>query len=186
MKKVRGVGINDLAIAGNEKIYHIWSGMLQRCYDKNYQIRNPSYMGCSVCKEWLKFSNFKTWVLTQEWEGKQLDKDIINPSNKVYSPDTCFFVDQNVNTLLTHSKATRGKYPIGVDFKKSYGKFRARVGRFGGKYFEKYFDKSNQASKWYNKTKSEIICDIALRQTDLRATLGLVKHAKRYLRGEVA
>ena len=93
-KLVCGVGINDagyvvmefetIIVDGKRKRkrvwacpYHqTWKGMLERCYSTKFQERNPTYIGCTVSKEWLVFSNFRAWMMTQDWQGKHLDKDI--------------------------------------------------------------------------------------------------------------
>lgn len=43
-----------------------------------------------------------------------IDKDILVKGNKIYSPETCYLVPQNVNCVLLKREADRGKYPIGV------------------------------------------------------------------------
>ena len=43
-----------------------WRGMLKRCYEPAYQDREPTYVGCSVCKEWYCYDAFYEWVTTQE------------------------------------------------------------------------------------------------------------------------
>jgi len=122
-KKVRGVGINDADYAIRPIIdgkqvpcpfYNTWQYMLQRCYNKKYHTRYPTYLGCSVTEEWHSFMAFRNWMSMQQWRGKQLDKDIIKPDNKVYGPDTCMFVSGAINTLLIDCKATRGRWPRGV------------------------------------------------------------------------
>ena len=55
-----------------------------------------------------------------------IDKDIIAKNNNVYSPNTCSFVPGIVNTLFCKSKATRGKYPIGVSLESKGNNFRSR------------------------------------------------------------
>ena len=55
-----------------------------------------------------------------------LDKDILVKGNKIYSPETCMFVPQNINKLFTKSNKIRGKYPIGVYFNKNANKFKAQ------------------------------------------------------------
>ena len=117
MKKVFGVGINDSAkpIKGC-RFYATWRNMLQRCYSESYQDKRPSYKGCSVCDEWLTFSTFRAWMEQQDHQGKQLDKDIITPGNKLYCPDRCVFVTQEMNSLLTVTKSNKGDHPLGVSF----------------------------------------------------------------------
>ena len=117
--KVSGIGINDYEgltkIKGKSiQSYHIWREMLSRCYDPKSQQRYPSYIGCSVCEEWLYFSNFKQWFDENYIEGYSLDKDILVKGNKVYSPQTCCFVPRKINSLLVKREAERGDYAIGV------------------------------------------------------------------------
>lgn len=112
---IYGVGIND----ADYKVrlcpfYRKWISMLTRCYSEKYHSKFPTYKNCTVCKEWLTFSNFKRWMKQQDWNGNQLDKDIINPGNKVYSPDNCCFISKELNYFLTNRRSKRGKYKIGV------------------------------------------------------------------------
>ena len=152
-KLVYGVGVNDLGYRtqvikyvtkdGGERVlktvflckyYEVWTGMLERCYSKKYLERNPSYNGTSVCSEWLSATAFKKWMDKQDWNGKCLDKDIIVPKSKLYSPETCAFVLDATNLFVTASDASRGDYPIGVDLHKPTGKYRASCNNpFSGK-----------------------------------------------------
>ena len=91
--------------------------MLERCYSKHLD-RKPTYEGVTVCDDWLVFSNFKIWMEKQDWKGKDLDKDIIDPTSKLYSPDTCAFVPRYINTLLNTKQRLRGEYPLGVHKRK--------------------------------------------------------------------
>lgn len=116
-KLVCGVGINDadyvfqkwetIIVNGKRKqkliwecdFYRTWKSMLARCYSIKTQERQPTYKGCSVSDEWLTFSVFKNWMEKQDWEDKQLDKDLLFEGNKVYSSETCVFVTRMVSTL---------------------------------------------------------------------------------------
>ena len=65
-KPVYGHGINDvdLRVHADGKIltaYSKWQNMLQRCFDLKYLTHHRSYTGCTVCVEWLLFSNFHAW-----------------------------------------------------------------------------------------------------------------------------
>ena len=104
-KLTYGVGINDANYQVQPRIkgikymcpfYQKWQSMLNRAYNKKYIARQPTYIGISVCYKWLTFSNFKRWMEKQDWVGKALDKDIIYPNNKEYSPKTCYFVLQEL------------------------------------------------------------------------------------------
>ena len=120
---VYGRGINDLddpvKVNGKAlKFYDTWKAMLKRCYSEKYQKRFPTYRGCSVCSSWLSLSNFKEWFDVNYRTGMALDKDILIPSNKVYSPEACRFVPQYINSLLTDAGAARGDLPMGVMYDK--------------------------------------------------------------------
>lgn len=110
------------------KEYATWKRILQRCYDKNYQSVQPTYKNVLCCKEWLLFENFYDWLHCQEnfnnwYNGERwaLDKDILFKNNKLYSPNACCLVPQNVNSLFTKRNADRGETPIGVH--KQLGKY---------------------------------------------------------------
>lgn len=118
-KLVCGFGINDYLhnVKNNGifiKSYKYWRAMLHRCYDKKFQQKHSTYLGCCVCDEWKYFSNFKEWFDKNHIEGYQLDKDILVQGNKVYSPETCCFVPQHINKLLTRNNKLRGNHMIGV------------------------------------------------------------------------
>lgn len=170
-----GVGINDSGYIVSPTIngerfhcpfYTKWQSMLQRCYSVKSQNRKPTYIGCSVCDEWLTFSAFKSWMEKQDWENKELDKDIVFSGNKIYSPTTCIFVSPEINKLLTDNAAVRGKHPKGVSFVSRLNKFVSKC-RIGVE--EKYlglFDTSEEASSEYKKIKSNYIISIANQQLE--------------------
>lgn len=87
-----------------------WTSMLSRTskslLSKGY---STNYSGVSVCDEWLDFSQFSEWYYQERslWVGYEhpleLDKDILNPSAKRYSKDTCSLVPSSLNTLFRRS-----------------------------------------------------------------------------------
>ena len=129
---VCGVGINDAdySVIKYEKVdgkikvvwacpyYLKWKGMIVRCYSKKLQEKYPTYKGCSVFEDWLLFSNFKKWMKQQPWEDRHLDKDLLFEFNKLYSPSTCLFIPQYLNTFILTSGSYRGLYPLGVRYMK--------------------------------------------------------------------
>ena len=103
------------------KEYDTWASMLQRCFNDKLKKKQPAYKYVSCCDEWLHFEKFYEWLHSQsnfdKWlNGKYwaLDKDILNKGNKIYSPDNCCLIPQNVNCLFLKRESERGKYPIGV------------------------------------------------------------------------
>ena len=104
-----GFGINDADYVVNSRsstpcpFYRTWVGMIRRCYSPVEHKNQPSYIDCTVCREWAYFSNFRSWMLQQNWKGLDLDKDILVKGNKVYSPSTCIFVPRKLNVTYTNS-----------------------------------------------------------------------------------
>ena len=111
---VAGTGVVDVLGEYDDKSYSVWRNILERCYNEKYRAKFPTYRDCSVCKEWLKYSNFKRWYSENYVEGYNLDKDILVKGNKLYSPETCCFVPQEINKLFLRCGASRGDLPIGV------------------------------------------------------------------------
>lgn len=139
-KLLYGVGINDAdyVISKKEKIggkwkitwrcpfYTRWAEMLRRGYSERFHERYPTYKDCVVTKSWLTFSNFKSWMLLQDWENKHLDKDLLLEGNKIYCPSVCIFVDQRVNLFINERLNCRGEYLLGVSWYKNGQKFCAK------------------------------------------------------------
>jgi hypothetical protein len=111
------------------KQYSVWVSMLSRCYNEKLHNRQPAYKDCTVCKEWHNFQTFAAWFDENYYEVNEqrvhLDKDILVKGNKIYSPETCLFVPQNINCLFTKSDRSRGKLPVGVNFNKINKKYQA-------------------------------------------------------------
>ena len=198
---VYGVGINDADyvvekretvgyVNGKRKqnlvwicpFYQAWKSMIQRCYSSKYQERSPTYKGCSVSEEWLRFSNFRTWMECQDWECKQLDKDLLFESNKVYSEETCVFVSGAVNSFTIDRGNDRGECMIGVDRHKASGKFQSRCNNpftKKGEYLGLFIDELEAHKAWL-KRKLELATLLAAEQTDERVANALVERYTNY------
>lgn len=110
-----GIGNYKPSIKGiKSKNYSTWYDMLKRCYSEKYHQKQISYKDCSVCNEWLNFQNFAKWFDENYIEDFHLDKDILIKGNKIYSPETCCFVPQEINSLFVNRNNFRGILPIGV------------------------------------------------------------------------
>lgn len=179
---VCGVGVNDacypvqVEVNGRQVICHFyskWKNMIKRCYDKKFIERNPTYDGCTVCDEWLKFSNFKAWMEKQDWQGKQLDKDLIKRGNKIYHPDFCVFVSSIVNSFSTDSARNRGDLPIGVTASRtSFVAMCSNPITKSREYLGTYQSKELAHSAWLDK-KREIANYLADHEKDERVSKSL-------------
>ena len=195
-KLVRGVGVNDadypvnpLGPDGKRRMcqyYSTWQNTLMRAYCQKYHAQFPTYIGVTVCEEWHSFMAFRAWMMTQGWEGKQLDKDIIVPGNKVYSPATCVFVSSQINSLLLDCAAARGKWPIGVSWDKHAEKFIAKIRENGRLRHLGLFTTPEAAHRAYNKEKVRIVRTAARECDDPRVSAGLLRHSYRIEAGLVA
>jgi hypothetical protein len=193
-KLVYGVGVNDADYVTQPRdkngkkrkcpFYRAWSNMLLRAYSPKYHALHPTYIGVTVCEQWHSFMAFRAWMQTQVWEGKQLDKDILHPGKKVYSPENCIFVTPQINTLLTDRAADRGAYPIGVSWNKGVKKYEAYLTINGKKKRIGYFTDPYEAHLAWRKAKYDYIRAHAKQQTDLRLSRALCVHADMILSGE--
>jgi len=162
---IYGVGINDADYDVNPSIcgkrvmcpyYRVGSGMIQRCHSKKWYIKQPTYRGCYVNEEWKTFSVFRIWMIQQNWRGKQLDKDYLG-DGKLYSSQTCCFIESWLNSLFTDSGQTRGNCPLGVIFEKHIRKYRARLSINGISKNLGLFDCPDVAHKAYWTAKREYV-----------------------------
>ncbi len=184
---VQGVGINNAnyhvhqMVNGKKtrcKFYTTWAKMLERCFCKKFKNNHPTYKDATVCKEWLYFMNFRSWMMVQDWDGNALDKDIIEPGNRLYSPETCCFVPRQINNLLCDSAANRGDYLIGVSLDKVFNKFTAQINIDGKKvHLGRFFSEKN-AHNAYKKAKIDILMNFSKSIKDIRISNGLSNHAK--------
>lgn len=111
-KSVYGKGFNSALVGEGyptrikgkiTKCYDHWRRLLQRSYDPKWKRLHPTYSECSVEECWWDYQNFAEWFNSYEYptEGMDLDKDLLIVNNKVYGPDTCVFLPEHINKLLT-------------------------------------------------------------------------------------
>lgn len=179
-----GVGIMDIrhneASAEYKRIHKTWVGMLQRCYSEEWSRKSPTYKDCTVCPEWLTFSNFRKWMLEQDWEGLELDKDLLVRGNKVYSPETCIFVSRKVNLLAIDRNKLGGKYLTGVGQPNVFGNYPATCSKDGVSHYLGAFRTELEAHEAYKTFKKEVILLEASRQTNDKVRDALIKLSETY------
>lgn len=195
MSLIYGVGINDLTdhrtqiceyykdeqgkskrkVVWSCPFYTTWFNMIVRCYSDRELQRHPTYEQKFVCESWLTFSNFKKWMEKQDWEGKQLDKDILFHGNMEYCEEKCCFVTQAVNKFVLEKTAYLNK-PRGTSFHKQKQKYQATVsmGKNGKVLYLGQFDTEKEAHLAWATKKLELAKDLASKETDERIAEALV------------
>ena len=152
------------------RVYITWGHMLQRCHDEKCKEKQPTYKDCKVSEEWYNFQNFAKWYeynyYEVEGERMELDKDILVKHNKIYSPDTCVFVPQTINTLFVKCDKTRGDSFIGTSLKD--GKYQAgcslinpETGKSKYEYLGYYEtqEKAFEIYKYYKEKNIKVVAD---------------------------
>lgn len=165
-KTIHGVAVNDanylinIVINGRKvtcPAYRKWMCMIRRCYDVKYQESHQTYVGCTVCDDWLTFSNFESWFRKNNVVGYHLDKDIKVKGNKVYSPDTCIFIPRSLNNIFCTHASSNGLLPVGVSVDNRDGRFKAEVSIDGKKKHLGCFANKELASHAYLMAKNDEI-----------------------------
>ena len=164
-----GVGINDYGGKVRSKgelmdSYKYWVRMIKRCYDERELAKRPSYKDCSVCDEWLLFSNFKKWFddpANGYKKGYQLDKDILCEGNRVYSPETCCFVPCVLNNQFRAKVWADNGLSAGVYYREETKKYYSAFMFDNKQTFLGTFDTENEASQAYILAKEKSIHDYA-------------------------
>lgn len=162
---VYGVGYMGIGAftSRDKRLYSLWVTMLKRVYCPKYHKTQPAYKGTSVCEEWWDFQNFAKWCMNQihfnskDERGKsyQLDKDLLVKGNRAYSPDTCCFIPQEINSsIIVHYSDVSKDKVVGI-FKhkvtKRYRVFSSVVG--GSRVHIGYFKTQEEAIEVYKRSK---------------------------------
>lgn len=137
----------------NRKAYKVWGGMLQRCYGTNSAIKYPRYVGCSVCEEWKSFQLFAKWFLEQpnnseKFPKNELEKDILVKGNKVYSPETCCFVPQEINGFFKQTSKNKNNIRLW-----KHGTYSSTVKFRGQSFFSKGLKTEQECVKFMKEKK---------------------------------
>lgn len=158
--KIGFIGLGKYSHKSYPHIYETWRSMLKRCYDLKTLSYLPTYNKITTDERWYNFQNFARWFEEnynpETMQGFELDKDILVKGNKVYSPETCCFVPQEINKLFTKRQNDRGNFPIGVYLHKKYNKYYVNS-------INKFFNTSEEAFEAYKVDKESKIKNLAER-----------------------
>lgn len=163
-----GVGKYKAIERGKKTIvYYRWICMIGRCYDEKTKEAHPTYKDCVVDSRWHNFQVFAEWFednflphMDSYW---QLDKDILFKGNKIYSPETCCFVPQEINKQLIGVNSER---PIPTGVYKNSLKWVATLGT--GKRSKELgrYKTMEEASEVYIKAKEDRLKNLANKWKD--------------------
>ena len=112
-------------IWNNKRIFKIYQGMIQRCYNPNNKnFTDYGGKGIGICEDWLNNpKSFEDWAISHGYEN-DLTIDRID-SNKNYCPDNCQWI-----TLEENSRRANANF-IEVDGKTLSGTQWAEMLGFG-------------------------------------------------------
>lgn len=162
--------------------YSTWRNMVKRCYCAAAYNKDKQYKDCVVYEPWLTFSKFKAWMVTQDWEGKVLDKDLLVKGNKIYGPDTCIFISQTINIFIAE-RHTKRDLPVGVTLDMRYKACYLAQGRTStnekGKYLGRFKTPEEAHMAWL-KEKLEAAKILAAEQSDKRVADALIYRYENY------
>lgn len=143
--------------------YEAWSGMIRRCYHEKTIKKRPNYRDVTVSIDWHNFQNFAEWYTNQHeyGQGYHLDKDILNPNSKIYSPENCRLVPPHINALLMDSKSG-----VGVKFHKRDKVFEVFTTVEGNRGYLGRFSDKDEAHKTYKVAKESEVKRVAATYKD--------------------
>lgn len=142
-------------------IYDYWDGILRRCYSERIKKLRNSYSDCLVDEYWHNLQNFGEWF-DKNYNPKYmkswcLDKDILVKGNRIYSPETCCFVPNEINVIFTNGYIRRGEYPKGVSYKPKINKYIAQYQKDGVVTHIGTFKTVDEAFQAYKEVKEKYI-----------------------------
>ena len=112
------IGEGEYNSKSNKKAYNSWRLMLERVYNPRSKANKKNYADVTICDEWLNFQNYCSWHLDNYIQDYQCDKDLKVLGSRVYSPETCSYIPQELNKLLTFREASKEGLPVGVKISK--------------------------------------------------------------------
>jgi hypothetical protein len=172
LKGYTWVGVQSKTRAGR-----LWNNLETRTdgrhKDKCYDNAENGFKDFQEFAEWCQ-PQFGYMHVEQSGKFWQLDKDIIVPDNKVYSPDTCCFVPGRVNSALIEQRSEQG-LPLGVSFNTNGERFVARYRNAQGRrvHIGVYDTPESAHSAWYSHKREAIRLILAQYDLSNRATEAL-------------
>ena len=157
-------------------LFHAMKQRVNPAGDK--QKKSPLYKDC--INNFENFQDFASWCQLQIGynEDFQLDKDLLLRGNKIYCKESCVFIPQEINKLITKRQRFRGEYPIGVQADRGSIRASCQTGT-GRATVLGYFKDAGEAFLAYKTFKEAHIKSVANKwkdQIDPRAYQALMNY----------
>ena len=142
--------------------YRAWFNLLARVHDETHN-RAGRYDDVTICEEWYNYQNFAKWFYNNFdpsiMDGWHIDKDLLSGESKKYSPETCCFIPNEVNTIFKYAKRSKDGTPRGAYH--HCGKFQASIQKFGKQHYLGFFNTLEEAEEVYRQAKKEYLKEVA-------------------------
>ncbi|OXR27852.1 hypothetical protein F6476_08905 [Pseudomonas umsongensis] len=146
--------------------YRKWLDMINRCYNS----KATAYANCTVCPMWQDFQEFADWFVSQPYKSEadmELDKDILDPLNTMYSPEFCSLVPRVINQMFRDTRSQRGGLPIGVTIGPRGKDFVSRISKHGKQFYLGKFRDIIAAFDAYKTAHRDYCYELAEKYEDL-------------------
>ena len=194
-KVIYGVGINDVMIPyfTQTRTWKTWNGIIRRTDKRDPNLTNyESYKDCTLDPIWYKLSAFKEWI--EQWddfENKEVDKDILIPGNLHYGPDTCLMVRPIVNSWFKPKDESKSDLPRGVCWNSGWKKgkspkpYRAQINplqvidgevKVGKRTALGHFLTAKDASDAFQKARKESLQILIDTETDIKVRDAILQY----------
>jgi len=151
--KIKPDGVRKKVLAWSCPYYKVWKSIVYRTLSEKFKLKIGTYKNVGICDEWKYFSNFKSWMETQDWLDMEIDKDFFSPNDgKIYSPETCIFIPQFLNSSMAQSFSVR-EFPTGVYIAKDHKSYTAMSAR---KHLGTFRDVETAHKAWQERKIYEI------------------------------
>ena len=143
-----------------------WSNMMRRAYGPK---KAAAYEDCSVCLKWHDYQEFAAWYSKQPYafeNDAELDKDILDSLNTVYSPKHCSVVPKLINQIFRNTRSRRGKLPIGVSIASGGVGFVSALSMYGKPAVLGTFLDINEAFRTYQVAHQAYCIELVEKYTD--------------------
>jgi len=156
--------------------YSIWNGIYNRYYKADGRTYGRCYDEATMCDSWLNNrDSFVEWYMNNyyecDYESMDIDKDLLVPGNKHYSPETCCILPQTLNVMLSNCKKHRSRkginynmdLPLGVRYDDRVQVYYGQIRPFGHDESVKlsYWEMPEQAFEEYKRFKQADIIIMA-------------------------